>query len=212
MSALFEHDAVDRCGQRQRSTQFARRNAGQRQALLAFAGLRGGLAGGGAGGLQAGFGDQALGKKLLVALQALLQQGRLAARLQGIALQFQRLRAGQAGQNLAFFDGSAGGHGEHFEHAGDRGGDHAHLFVGYQHTGRINALAGLTGLADEFRFDAQRAHLGSLQQQRFASIGNTGEQRDQKRGQTGKTGDGSGHGSTREDAAPESILSRLMFP
>ena len=104
LPALFEHDTVDRCGQRQRSAQFARRDAGQRQALLAFAGLRGGLAGGGAGGLQAGFGDQAFGEKLLVTLQVLLQQRRLAARLQRVALQFERLRAGQAGQHLAFFD------------------------------------------------------------------------------------------------------------
>ena len=66
--------------------------------------------------------------------------------------------------------------------------------------------------ADERRFDAQRAHLGSLQQQRFASICNASEQDDQKRGQTRETGDYSGHGATREEAAAESILPRLMFP
>ena len=212
LSALFEHDAVDGCGQRQRSTQFAWRDAGQRQALPAFAGLRGGLAGGRTRGLQARLGDQAFGKKLLVALQALLQQGRLAAGLQRVALQFERLRAGEAGQHLAFFDGSAGGDGEHFEHAGDRGGDDAHLLVGNQHAGRINARALCLRLADDCRFDAERLDLRGLQQKRFPGACCTSDQGEKKCRKTRETGDESGHGWTHEDAVLKSSLPRLMFP
>ncbi len=180
LPALFEHDAVDRCGQRQRSAQFARRDAGQRQSLLAFAGLCGGLAGGGARSLQAGFGDEAFGEQLFVALQALAQQGRLAAGLKGVALQFQRLRAGQAGEHLTTLDRSAGGDGEHFEHPGDRRGDDAHLFVGHQYARRINARALLVGLPDGCCFDAQCPDLGLMQRQRVGGMGSPYEQRDEK--------------------------------
>ena len=175
MHALLQYHAVDRRDQGQRPAQLARRDAGQGQALPAFAGLGAGLGSGGTGRLQAGFGNQPLGEQLLVALQVLLQQRRLATGLQGVALQFQRLRAGQVGDNLAALDGGTGRHGEHFDHAGDRCRNDAHLGIRHQHAGRVAAAARFATAGGD-GLDAQCLDLGALQRQRFGVESAGGEQ------------------------------------
>jgi hypothetical protein len=124
---------------------------GEGEFLTAFGGLGGALGRVGAACLQARFGDQAFAKELFVTAEALAREGRLGVGLDAVALQLERLRAGDAGEYLALFYAHAGGGFQAFDHPGQRRCDHPHLAVGNADRGRqaggSSPAAGLGGLA-----------------------------------------------------------------
>ena len=135
------------------------------QALAALAGLRRGLRGSGAGGLQPGFGDQAFGEQFFVARQVLLLQRCLATGLRRIALQFEHFAAGQARQRLAAADRFAGRRQQAVDDAAERRGDYPQLRRRDHHLRRQRRAAQGRARAGRRQLDAVGAQLRRLQQQ-----------------------------------------------